>query len=136
MFSSVGNLEFRLFDKYELVRVMIDDEIVNYYRSLLPKWIKANRSRHQPHISVIRNEVIPNQNKWNHLKKSYPYWIEINFEYDNFIYEDGTYFWLQVRAPALERFRTDLGLPAHSAITRSPDGQHDFHITLGNKKNL
>jgi hypothetical protein len=69
------------------------------------------------------------------------YWSKYNnqnidVQYSPYIFNDDTYFWLCVFCPLLENIRIELGLKKTSLWTRSPDGQHDFHMTIGNVKHL
>lgn len=109
--------------------VKIDKDISYYYKSLIPKYFRANPQKYEPHISVVRKET-PNINFWNLYKNK-----EINFLYENIIYNDEAYFWLNVYSKELENIRLELGLQNTSEITKSPDGKHKFHITIANFKN-
>ena len=53
MFSSSGILRYST-DPIKL-SVEVDQDILRYYYSLLPKFIKINRPMYQAHISVVRN---------------------------------------------------------------------------------
>lgn len=109
--------------------VEVDPEISYYYRWFLPKSIKVNKPLYSPHISVIRNEEITCPENWGKYEGQ-----EIEFQYDNYIYCGDVYYWLEAKAGFLKGIRLDLGLPMTSSITKSPDGKHDFHITIGNSK--
>jgi len=127
MFSSVGIL--RYFDNpYKLI-VEIDPGISDYYQALIPKYIRFNKQMYAPHISVIRKESIPNLDLWGKHEG-----CEFKFEYDNYVYMGTNYLWLNVFSEELENIRLELGLTKTSEITRSPDGRHKFHTTIGNFK--
>ena len=81
------------------------------------------------HISVVRKEVPKNMLAWRKYQGQ-----EIAFEYDSVIYNDETYYWLNAYSSALENIRLELGLESLSKYTKSPDGKHKFHITIGNTK--
>ncbi len=103
--------------------LLIDATIVDYYISLIPRYIDFNKQRWEPHISICRNYEAPtNWNVWNEKF--------INFEYSNIIDHDETYLWLNVKAPDIENIRELLGLPP------IPPWRNYFHITLGNFKNV
>lgn len=129
MFKSVGKLQYHS-DPYKLI-VVVDPEISNFYQSLIPKYIVFNRQMYVPHISVIRNENIQNIELWGKYDG-----IDFEFEYENYIYSSSNYLWLNVFSEELESIRLELGLTKTSQITRSPDGRHKFHMTLGNFKNI
>jgi hypothetical protein len=129
MFKSTGILQY--YDNpYKLI-VTIDSEIANFYRSLIPKYIIFNRPMYAPHISVVRKEVVPNLDPWGKYHEQ-----EICFDYENYIYISDNYLWLNVYSTQLENIRLELGMSNTSQVTKSPDGQHRFHTTIGNFKKL
>lgn len=129
IFNSVGTLVYSE-DPYKLI-VDVDNEIGNYYRSLIPKYFQVKKPMYSSHISIVRNEVPPNLNMWGKYQGS-----QISFEYEPFIYSDELYYWLNAYSSVLEDVRVELGLANLSKYTRSPDGKHKFHITLGNTKHI
>lgn len=128
MFKSVGKLIYSE-NPYKLI-VEVGTGLADYYRSLIPKYININKPMYPPHISVVRNEIPIYLSSWNKYKD-----CSVVFEYEGEIYNDETYYWLNAYSKDLEEIRQQLGLSKTSEITRSPDGRHKFHITLGNLKN-
>lgn len=128
MFTSTGTLVASVGQGFKLI-VEVDPEISNYYRSLIPEYHRVNRQRYAPHISVIRDESILYSEEWNSLQGRL-----VTFWYGGVIHNDETYFWLEANSWELQDIRVKLGLTSTSRITRSPDGCHSFHITLGNVK--
>lgn len=127
MFKSAGKLQYSE-NPYKLI-VEVDSELADYYRSFIPGSVGLNKPMYAPHISVVRNEIPLNLFAWNKYKERI-----IFFKYEGEIYNDELYYWLNAYSEDLERIRFELGLPTTSEITRSPDGRHRFHITLGNLK--
>ena len=127
MNDSTGTLIYSN-NPYKLI-VLVDNEIGRYYRALIPKYLDVRKQFHDSHISVIRNENPINMGFWGSYHNQ-----EINFEYESNIYNDETYYWLNAYSPKLEEIRQELGLQSTSQFTRSPDGAHKFHITIGNIK--
>lgn len=127
MFSSVGTLEYSE-NPYKLI-VSVDDNIGRYYYSFIPKYVYARIQMYPSHISVVRKEIPKNMLAWRKYQGQ-----EISFEYEPFIYNDETYYWLNAYSPTLEDIRVELGLAPRSRYTYSPDGRHKFHITIGNTK--
>jgi hypothetical protein len=109
--------------------VTIDPGIADLYRALVPKVVRIQKPRFPPHISVIRKESVPNLDLWGKYEG-----LEVDFEYDSYIYNDETYYWLRCYSPALVRIRRDLGLDDLSFLARPPDLADCFHTTLGNTK--
>lgn len=115
---------------YKLI-VSVDNSICDYYKSLIPKHHYVQKQKYAPHISVVRNETPTNLNTWNKYVNK-----QIIFEYESFIHNDETYYWLNAYSELLEDIRVELGLPSLSEYTKSPDGKHKFHITIGNIKHI
>lgn len=113
-----------IYVKEHKIIIPFEEEISSCYRSLIPKYYKVNKQKYPAHISVVRNEIDLFEIESN----------LISFEYENVIYDNGFYFWLRVRSDDLFNLRRNLGLNKTSLITKSPDQQHDFHITIGNMK--
>lgn len=132
LYSSIGRLKYDVGEfGYKLI-LEVDPELVNYYRSLVPKWIKINRQMYAPHISVVRKEIPPNLNEWGKHEGR-----EVEFAYANIVYNGTIYYWLNAFSGRLEKIRQELGLPVTSEYTRPPDGWIKcFHITIGNRKGL
>lgn len=129
MFTSSGRI--RYFKDPLKAIVEVDQGISDFYRTLIPKYVRINRQAYPAHISFVRKEVPPNMEFWGKYEKE---WIE--FEYESWVYNSQTYYWLNVFCPRLEEIRRELGLSLTSGITRSPDGRHKFHCTIGNTKNV
>lgn len=129
MFSSTGLLIYSE-NPYKLI-VEVDDEIGRYYRSFIPKHIGVQRPLYSSHISTVRNETPLNLEVWRKYHQK-----EIAFDYEAIVYYDELYYWLNAYSKTLEDIRIELGLPCTSEFTRSPDGRHRFHITIGNLKHL
>jgi len=127
MFDSIGTFKYSE-SPYKLV-VLVDQDISDYYRSMIPKYNLVGRQKFPAHITVVRNETPINLNQWGLHNNE-----KINFHYYNTAHNDDTYWWLEVESKTLEDMRNKLGLPNTSEFTRSPDGRHNFHITIGNTK--
>ncbi len=132
LYKSSGPLRYSQGDfGYKLI-VEVDRGISDYYRSLIPKWIKTNPQKYPPHISVVRREVPVNLHHWGKYESK-----EIEFHYENIVHNGKVYYWLNVFATILEDIRVELGLPVSSEYTRPPDGWIKcFHTTIGNVKGL
>jgi hypothetical protein len=102
--------------------LMCDDEISKYYRTLFTRefpWRgKLTRPVWGTHVSIIRGERIPNMNLWG---------IDANkiveFEYEGGVIDNGEYYWLKAKCPALSVLREKYGL------NREP--KFGFHLTIG-----
>lgn len=113
--------------------VDIDPGLASFYRRLMPKNLKAQKPRWPTHITVVRaeKETPVNLEHWGKYDGE-----EVTFMYDNNLYIDRHYYWLNVWCDRLSEIRTELGLPPKSRWTRPPSGGfHEcFHITVANKK--
>lgn len=140
MFTSFGNI------KYENERffVSVDEELSKYYISQIP--IKLNRQKYAPHITIAR--ITKSQlaklclsdfyNKYfskSNTKDNCLIGKLIQFEYDHFIFNNETYYWLNVYSKELTEFIERFDIQLIGDIWMPPDGTKCFHITLGNLKN-
>lgn len=107
--------------------VMCDDEISRYYRYLYSKEypylnsgfsIKLTRPVWGAHISLIRNERIPDPKLWRLDEGKI-----IEFDYEGGVIDNGEYYWLKVSCPYLADLRQKMGLP------REP--RFGLHLTIG-----
>lgn len=133
LFKSWGPLAYSRTDNggYKLI-VRVDPDLVNYYRSLMPKWVKTNKQMYAPHISVVRNETPVNLDCWGKYQDE-----EVEFAYSPIVYSGQVYYWLNVFCKRLEAVRIELGLPVSTQYTLPPTGfVKCFHLTLGNNKNI
>jgi hypothetical protein len=111
---------------------MCDDEISRYYRQLYtmayPPYLngdlslKLTRPVWGTHVSVIRGERIPNMNLWGLDANKI-----VEFEYDAGVIDNGEYYWLKARCPALSELRLKYGL--------APEPRFGFHLTIGRSTN-
>jgi hypothetical protein len=114
---------------YKLI-VEVDPQIVAYYRSLIPKWVKTNPQMYPPHISVVRKEVPPRLEYWGKHGGE-----EVPFLYSNIVHAGTVYYWLNAFSNRLEEIRLELGLEVSSPYTLPPEGfDKCFHVTIGNCK--
>ena len=123
MFKSIGKLEVS--DNPFKIIVAVDKGLADFYRSLIPKSVDLQLQRYTPHITVARHDNVV-------IDFDLPHMVE--FDYSPYIYNNHMYYWLEVKCDLLKQIRRRLGLPLLSELTKSPDGRHDFHITLGNLK--
>ena len=126
LLTSSGRLQY--LENFKL-NIEVDEQIVEFAKYLVPKYIGLRKQKYKPHITVIRNEIISNLNKWGLYHDTI-----INFQYDNYIYNDDNYYWLRAFCPKLNEIRLELGLPISSQYSRAPDNFESFHITIGNTK--
>jgi 2'-5' RNA ligase len=129
MFISKGELQYSE-DPLKLI-VHVDPGIVLFYRSLIPKYLRVKGQAYSPHISVVRKATPPYMEFWRKYEGS-----TIEFSYDTYIYNDDTYYWLNIWSYDLETIRKELGLKPFGDVTESPDKRHRFHCTLGNTKEI
>jgi hypothetical protein len=131
MFSSFGELRcvFDSRSSYYRAFVLVDDGIVDFYRSLVPKSTKLNKQRFPPHITVIKEPRLADPRTFHEMNGR-----TIKFFYDYEIQSGEQYWWLNAMSFELVVLRLMLGLSPRSEYTRPPDGTDCFHITIGNLK--
>lgn len=111
----------------------IDEEIINYYKSFIPKYYEIRPQKYNAHISVIRKEKL-NMDNWGKREGQ-----EIKFYYTNIIYCNKFYYWLNCFSKELENIREEMGLSliVPKELPQPPGGwKWIFHTTIGNKKEL
>lgn len=102
-----------------------DPAIGRYYRNLFylgnSKTKKLVRPAWKEHISVVRNEEPPEENKFLWEKYNGQ---ELEFQYSSELNSDGHFFWLNVDCDFALELRDELGL------SRQPI--YPLHMTVGN----
>lgn len=107
----------------KIARVLLDDEIARMYRSLIPKYKKVCIPMHSFHLSVVRYfEKVKDEVWGKHGGR------RIEIFYEDYIYEDDLYYWLNAQSDQVGDIREELGLP------RIREGYNCYHLTIGNKK--
>lgn len=104
-----------------------EDDLSRYYRSLIPKYYYVKPPAYDSHITIVRSFPIENPPNKDQFWNKYQDEI-VPIEYDNTIYNNGLYWYLDARSIGIEKIRLELGLPA----IRPPFDC--FHITVGNTK--
>lgn len=123
MFASTGTLQY--FGKDKLI-LQIDRDLVDYYFSLIPKYMPKQRQKFFAKITVVRTNVEkPDPRYWRKYQGE-----RVKFSYDPYIFVDNDYYLLKAYSDRLCAIRRELGLPSY----RYP--YMFFHITLANKKPL
>ena len=115
------------------LHVAVDEGIVDVARALLPKSVHLNRTRFDPHITTVREEPV-DPILWPEALRLQGRPVE--FSYDPRVVAGEVYWWLRVWSDDLVSIRRSLGLPDLSRLTRPPDNEDCFHITIGNTKGL
>ena len=138
LFRSVGTLHYDHVPGYGYRLVLnIDKGIGLFYKSLIPKWFQVNGQRHDPHISIVRNEIPVNLEAWGKYEGE-----KIEFLYDSYLFKGTKYWWLDCFSTRLEEIREELGLSIDSSALpagyRTPlEGfRKVFHTTVANHKDL
>jgi len=106
----------------------VDPGIAEVARALLPKYIRAQKPKYAPHMSVVRQEE-PLPLGWTRFQGE-----TVNFMYSTEVFFDETYYWLAAESPRLRAIRIELGLEELGWCCRPPDQADWFHITFANRK--
>lgn len=113
-------------DKFEPWWVLLkcDVDIIRYNNY----WLKKKgidihtHSLFGSHVTIVKGpKEPPNKNNWNFRNRE-----KIEFEYGNFILDNGSHWWVLARCPAFGEIREKLGL--------SPKPDMNFHLTIGRSK--
>lgn len=112
--------------------VLLDPGIGAFYRSLVPKSYYVQMPMYQTHLTVVRLgiEEVKNAEHWGKYQGEV-----VPITYDNIIWFDGTYFYLDAQSDRLGDIRVELGLPRFRFGDLGADRQC-YHITIGNVKRV
>lgn len=101
----------------------IDRDFLNYYYSLIPKYIKVNKPKYNPHITIVRT-------KYEEIQQNYGLWdgMRIPFLYLPLMRQDKLYFWLDC-------FSLHIGLlRGHLGLSWFRNNFNSYHCTIANFK--
>lgn len=115
MYYGTGIVEYRA----SSVVLLIDREIIRYYRSLIPKYYRINPQKHYPHITIIRAFEKP--------LKIFKNYETMDFEYDGIIHFKDPYFFINAFSYDIGEYRSLCGLSKFRF-------GNCYHFTLGNIK--
>ena len=107
-----------------------EDDLLAYYRALLPKAWGVCPPMRPAHVSIVRLFEEYNPKNWGKYDSQ-----TIVVDYEPGVYTDGTYFWLDCWSDEIGYIRRSLGL----STFRERDGFSNYdcyHITIGNLKNV
>lgn len=128
-FKSSGVLKYS--SNFKLI-LEVEKDLIEYYYSLIPKWLNVNKNRYSPHITVVRTqkETPLNTKFWGKYEGQ-----QVEFIYNSMIQYDELYYWLNILSVKLEEIRLELGLKVDNFGNKPPEGfKKYFHCTIGNKK--
>ena len=103
----------------------IDQQLVDYYRSLVPKYYRIQSQREKAHVTIVREfEELANKQHWGKYDGHV-----ILIDYSPIIQYDDVYFWLDCWCNTIGNIREELGLPRYRL-----EYPGKYHITIGNTK--
>lgn len=104
---------------------IVEDDLLEYYRALLPKAWGICPPMRPAHVSIVRLfETVPNREAWGKYGGA-----SIVVEYEPGIQSDGLYYWLDAWSDEICHIRRTLFLPDFR------EGHECHHLTIGNVKN-
>jgi len=132
LYKAQGSLRYT--SRYWLI-LDCDQQIADYYRALMPKYMDVRRPRYGAHITISRPEV--------EMPSNLVFWRAFEGENIEFYYEpcvrfgeSGMYYWLNCFSNRLDELRRDLGL-AVEPRDNTPEGfGKTYHMTVANRKHL
>ncbi len=135
MFCSTGFLRYS--GNWSL-RLEADQQISNYYRSLIPKFKNSNGLRYPAHITIVREKNGLEYDKPTDMSNWGKYEGEkVLFFYDGAIMEGEVYYWINTFSKRFEEIRTELGLSCEEKFSIPPEGfQKTFHMSIANKRKV
>lgn len=133
MFTSRGIVKYDTKKGYRAT-VEIDQQLADYYFSLIPKYHRVIRPRYAAHITLVRPEIeIPtNLEYWEKYQNE-----SVEFLYSNEITNDKGFYWIFAWSKRLEKIRNELGLfVGHRIIPPPPGFDKNFHCSIAKNKDL
>jgi hypothetical protein len=129
MYSSKATIKYK--NNIQVV-AELDQNISDYYRSLIPKYYYAKPQKAPAHITIVRkNKETPTKMEfWGKHEGRI-----ITFQYEPIIQTDGIYFWMNAYISEIGYIRQELGLPQYRD-DRLYGGiqRNEYHITIANTK--
>lgn len=125
--ESTGVLRYG--DNWRLV-LEIEQELADYYRSLIPRYYGVVRPGYRAHVTVVRpeKEIPPDHSCWGQYEG-----LVVPFQYSSEIRtcETKRFFWLDVYCRQLELIRLELGLSVRRMFNDPTLGCWKcFHCTI------
>ena len=110
----------------------IDEQIGKYYRHLYHldsyKSKKLAKNYWGSHVTIVRNEIPPNIEKWFSYHNEEVEFKIISSVKDNYSPERyRSFYWLNVQCSRFDDIREELGLP--------PNPDRTYHMTIGSVEN-
>ncbi len=125
--ESTGTLRASVENGVYRLALDVDPGIVELARALVPRYIRLQRQKFAPHISVVREtQPVPGLLAYDGR--------EVGFTYCPEVVPGEVYYWLRAESQALRAIRVALGLPEMAWYTYPPDLEDVFHCTIGNLK--
>lgn len=127
LYTSHGIVHYDTTDGY-WCNVSVDQQLADYYFTLIPKYCRVVRPRWKAHVTVLRPEDNPtNLENWGKHEGE-----RVPFVYDPTILWEKGFWWFNLWCVTMEDIRKELGLSIKSRITIPPPGYFKcFHCTIG-----
>ena len=128
----VGSGKVNFFYDRRVCVVEIDQQLVNYYYALIPKYYNKKRQKYSAHITIIRKwefDYLEYSDSEAEEKGQNIHNCPLFFLYQGLIYFDKPYFYLKCWSWQIGQIRKSFGLKEFR------DGFDCYHITVGNVKN-
>lgn len=129
MFSAKAIIRYRGAYDDKWVSAMLDQQLADYYLSLIPKSYRLTRPRWPAHATIARPD--------DYIKDGHWAWGRhegevVDFVYDPTLHTNDKYWWFNLWSKVMENIRSEFGLGLSSRITIPPHGYSKcFHCTVG-----
>lgn len=129
MFSSIATIQYRNDREGPWVTAWMDQGILDYYFTFVPRSRRVSKPRWKAHATVIRPEDNPTMKSWGKHEGE-----KIDLIYDPYLWEDETrgIWWFNLWSQVMEQIRIELNTPIISRITKPPRPGYNkcFHCTI------
>jgi hypothetical protein len=130
MFSSTATIQYRNDPDGPWVTAWMDQGILDYYFTFIPKCHRVSKPRWKAHATVIRPEDKPNIEKsWGKYEGD-----KINLLYDPYLWVDDErkIWWFNLWSEEMDKIRVEMECSIVSRITKPPRPGYKkcFHCTI------
>jgi hypothetical protein len=128
MYSSTATIQYRNDPDGPWVTAWMDQGILDYYFTFIPKSYRVNKPRWKAHATVIRPEDNPLiEGVWGKHDGE-----KVEFIYDSELFVERGVWWFNLWSKVMEDIRLEMGCSIVSRITKPPWPGYKkcFHCTI------
>lgn len=129
MYQTKATIQYRQDVNGHWVTAWMDQEILDYYFTFVPKSYRVHKPRWKAHVTVIRPEDNPTLESWGKHEGEI-----VNIIYDPYLWNEDVrgIWWFNLWSKEMEQIRTESNCSLVSRITKPPQPGYNkcFHCTI------